>query len=237
MPVAKGVGTKIKQGSTYIGTLTNIATPEITADTFETTVLDVSNGYKTYKQNLKDGGDLPIEGYYNSSDSGQLALKTSLDSGSEDTYTIEFPSDIGTTWTFTGIVTAFKTGDADLEGAVGFSATLKITGIPNLGTTDSAGLSALSLTGTSGTLSPSFDNATYSYAHTFDTSTTITVTATAASHTLKLYIDDVYVEDLTSASASSAIAFSAGQSKKLTIIAYESGKNPVTTTIVAIRTA
>lgn len=237
MAVSKGVGTKIKQGSTYIGTLTNIPSPEITADTFETTVLDVSDGYKTFKQNLKDGGEIALVGYYDSEDSGQPLLKTSLDAGTEDTYTIEFPSSIGTTWTFTGIVTNFKTGEANLEDAVGFEVTLKVTGKPNLGTTDSGGLTNLSLTGTAGTLSPTFDNAKYAYSWTFTTSSTITVTPTAASHTIKLYIDDVYVETVTSGAASSAIAFSAAQAKKIDLIAYEDGKNPLTYTVVAVRTS
>lgn len=239
----KGVGTKIKQGSTYIGTLTTIATPEIAADTFETTVLDVADGYKTFKQNLKDGGEIPLTGYYDTLDSGQTLLKTALDAGTEDTYTIEFPAAIGTTWTFTGIVTSYKTGEANLEDAVGFEVTLKITGKPNLGITDSTGISALTFTdGSDGALTaedltPAFAISKYKYALTFNTETSYKVNVTAATHTIKLYVDGTLTETLTSATSSAAISIGADTSQELNIIVYESGKSPLTYTVMVARTA
>ncbi len=95
----------------------------------------------------------------------------------------------------------------------------------------SAGLSALSMTGTGGTLTPSFGAAVRYYAFYGVTGTTVTVTPTAANHTIKLYIDGVYSQDIVSGAASASISISTG-TKKLTLVCYEAGKSSQTTEIV-----
>lgn len=102
-------------------------------------------------------------------------------------------------------------------------------GIP---TSDSAGLSGLTMAGTGGTLSPTFGAAVRYYAFGGLTGTSCTVTATAASHTITLYVNDVLTQTLTSGSASSAIAIAAIGTKKLRIVAQETGKTPQTTEII-----
>lgn len=101
----------------------------------------------------------------------------------------------------------------------------------------SSGLSALSLTGTGGTLSPSFGAAVRYYTFGGLTGTSFTVTATAASHTIKLYVDGVFSQNLTSGTASAAISMAATGTKKLAIVAYEANKTAQTTEIVVVKTA
>ncbi len=101
----------------------------------------------------------------------------------------------------------------------------------------SGGLTALSMTGTGGTLSPAFGVAVRYYTFGGLTGTSLTVTATAAAHTIKLYVDGVLSQTLTSGSASAAIAMAAIGTKKLTIVAYEAGKSSQTTEIVVVKTA
>ena len=100
----------------------------------------------------------------------------------------------------------------------------------------SAGLSALSMTGTGGTLSPAFGAAVRYYTFGGVTGASVTVTATAANHTIKLYVDGGYSQDLASGAASAAIAMAIG-TKKLTIVAQEAGKQSQTTEIVVVKTA
>lgn len=92
----------------------------------------------------------------------------------------------------------------------------------------SGGLTALALSG--GTLAPAFAAGTLLYTVAISGANT-TVTATAADHNIKLYINGVYSQELTSGTASSSIPVSAG-SKKLTIVAQETGKQSQTTEIV-----
>ncbi len=230
------VGTKLKIGTNSIAELTSIGGLELSADTIESTTLD-SNGWRTFAQGLKDGGEVSISGYFNPADTnGQKALYDAFIAGTLLSLCILFPAAMGAEWDFNGVVTGFTTG-AELEDGVSFEATIKVSGQPSLGLTASGGLTALSLTGTGGALTPSFNNGTYYYSFSGVTGTSVTVTATAASHTLTLYIDGVFSQALTSGSAASAIAMAAIGSKKLTIVAYESGKTQKVYEVVVVKTA
>jgi predicted secreted protein len=230
------MGTKLLIGVSSIAELTSVSGLEISADTIETTNLD-SAGWRSFIQGVRDGGEVSISGYFNSADTnGQYALYTSLTAGTVLSYTITFPATLGASWTFSGIVTGYTTG-AEMEDSITFEATIKVTGTPALGVTASGGLTALTLTGTGGALSPTFANGKFTYSWVFNTSTTITVTPTAASHTIKLYIDGVYIQDITSGAASNAIAFAAAESKMLALVVNESGKTQKIYEIAAVRSA
>jgi len=101
--------------------------------------------------------------------------------------------------------------------------------------TASAGLSALSLAGTGGTISPAFGAAIRYYTFGGMSGTSFTVTPTAAAHTIKLYVNDTYVQDIVSGAASAAVTIALG-TKKVKLVAYESGKSSQTTEIVVVKT-
>lgn len=129
----RALGTTIKQGTTLIGGLTSIGGLELSADTLDITTLDSIAGYREYTASFKDAGEVSVSGFFVPGNAGQAALKTAFDDGLADAYTIEFP--IGTvtktTWGFNGIVTGFVTG-SELEDAVSFEATIKVSGQPTL---------------------------------------------------------------------------------------------------------
>lgn len=228
------LGTKLKIGANSITELTSIAGLELGADTIETTSLDNEDGYRTFIQGLKDAGEIGISGYFNPADTnGQKALHDAFDAGTLLAFSILFPSTFGAEWTFNAIVTGFSTG-AELEDAVSFEATLKVSGKPSLGLTASAGISGLELTGTGGTLAPVAAGTTYYYTFATVSASEVTIKATAADHTLKLYKNGVYLQDLASGSASAAIAIAAG-STKFTILAYEAAKTTKTYEIVVVK--
>lgn len=106
-----------------------------------------------------------------------------------------------------------------------------LDGLAGVPTSVSAGLSGLELTGTGGTLSPSFGADVRYYTFGGVTATGVTVTPTAANHIIKLYIDGVYSQDIVSGEASTSIAMAVG-TKKLTITAQELGKSVQTTEII-----
>ncbi len=106
-----------------------------------------------------------------------------------------------------------------------------LDGLAGVPTSVSTGLSGLSLTGTNGTLSPSFGADVRYYTFGGVTATGVTVTPTAANHTIKLYIDGVYSQDIVSGEASASIPMAVG-TKKLTITAQELGKAVQTTEII-----
>lgn len=185
---------------------------------------------------FKDGGEVAISGFFESGDVGQLAMDAAFEAGTLQSFEIIFPSEMGASWTFQGIVTAYQGGSASLEDLLAFEATIKISGPPKLVTTPSAGLSALALSG-GASLSPTFANGTYNYTASGAITAPITVTATAASHVLKLYVDGVFVQDLTTAVASSGIALTTNAPKKIEITAQEGGKSVKTYTIIVNKTS
>lgn len=231
----RSVGTKLMIGLNAVAGLTSIGGIAKTADTLDTTTLDSDGGYRTFTGGFKDGGEVSLSGYFEPGDAGQIAMEAAFESGDATAFQIVFPAALGASWSFQGVVTAIST-NADLEELVGFEATVKVSGKPSLNTTPSAGLSALSLSGTGGTLSPTFDNAVYAYAFDGVSADNVTVTATAANHTIKLYDDGDYVMDLTSGEASPAIPLTLDEGKKLTIVAQEDGKAQVAYDVIVVKT-
>lgn len=127
-------GTTISKGTppVLIGGLTSIGGIEITSESIDTTTLDSAGGYRESIGGFKDAGEVPIEGYFDHTAVGQIALQEAIDDGLAEDYVITFPTIPATTWKFKGVVTAFKVGDVDLEGVIAFGATIKVSGKPVL---------------------------------------------------------------------------------------------------------
>lgn len=234
----RAIGTILQIGAAAIAEVKSIGGIELTADTIETTTLSSTGGYKEFIGGFKEAGEVTVTGFFNPSDTnGQMAMYSAFQSGVTNSFTIIFPSTLGASWVFTGVVTGFKTTDIDTDNAIGFESTIKVSGAPSLGTTASAGLSALALTATGGTLSPAFANGNYSYTFSGVSATSATVTATTAgAQTIKLYIDGTYSQDLVSGSPSAAIPLTINIGKKLTILANESGKTQKVYEVVVVKT-
>jgi len=230
----RSVGTKIKIGLNFIGDLSSIGSPSITQEELDVTTLDSEGGYREFIGGFKDPGEVSISGFFVPSDLGQADIYAALESGDVQDFEIIYPAKLGAAWSFQGIVTAFNV-TSETEEAIGFEATIRVSGKPSLNFGASSGLSGLSLTGAGGSLSPSFDNGTYYYTFAGVTDPSFTVTATAANHSLKLYVDGQYQEDLTSGQPSSAIPFETAESRKVTIIAQETGKTSVVYEVVVTK--
>lgn len=234
----RSVGTIIQIGSTAVAGLTSIGAPPRTADTLDTTTLNNPGGYRTFIGGFKDGGELPISGFFEPDDAGQIALDAAYESGAEMDFLIIFPAPMTASYAFRGVVTALTAGSADLEELLSFESTIKISGKPDLVKVGSAGLSALSLTGTGGALSPAtFSNGNHNYTFGGVSATSVTVTATAVDHEIKLYVDGAFVANLTSGAASAAIPLTLNVGKKLTIVAREEGKSPSTYEVIVVKTS
>lgn len=122
------VGTTLSWNSTTVNELTSIGDLDTSADDIEVTDYQATDGYKEFIQGLKDGGELEIEGNFYPSDTGQSNLISDFNAGTTQEVVITLPGSIGA-WTFDAYVKAFAT-QVPLDGKVGFSATLKITGKP-----------------------------------------------------------------------------------------------------------
>lgn len=236
MDPTRSLGTKLKISNNTVGNLTSIGGIEASAETIDVTALDSKGGYRKFLAGFKDGGEVGISGWFVPADTGQADMYAAFESGNTCPFVIEFPASLGASWVFDGVVTGFSTS-AELEDAITFEGTIKVSGEPTLAFSGSAGLTALTLTGAGGTLSPAFDNGRYLYTFAGVTATSVTITATAATHALKLYADGVFVSNLTSGAASAAIPLALNTVKKLAVHASENGKAPKVYEVIVIKTS
>ena len=126
MAKSRALGTTISFNAKTIGALTSIG--EITPDSEEldATTLDSASGYREFLQGFKDSGEVTLSGYYDKTDLGQQELITGYGNGEVKAVVITFPNSAGAT--FQAYVKSFTLGAADVDGIVGFGATLRISG-------------------------------------------------------------------------------------------------------------
>lgn len=227
-------GTELYRGDTKVARLLNISPPELARDDKEVTDHDSPDSTKEYIPGLKDGGEVSVEGHLIPTDVTQKSLLAAVDIDEPEEWAIKFPTVPALYIRFMGYVKSFKVGDAPVDDVMKFNAAIKVTGKPVIETDESAGLSALVLTGSdSGALDlmPAFDNAVTEYfATAANADATVTVTPTGADHTITVNGAAVPTEV-----ASGAIALTAGGITTITVKAAETGKAPAVYTLKVFR--
>jgi hypothetical protein len=181
--------------------------------------------------------------FYPGDTNGQYGLYEDFVGGVMQTFVITLPDNVAT-FTFTGVLTGYNS-DIPLDDAMGLEVKIKISGQPSLGVTSSAGWTAFVLRDSSDSsdvtafsLTPSVAAAVEKYVATFTTEATVLPKVTAASHTIMVYVDGTFLEELTSGSVGSeTIAFSSGDVKELTLICWEDDKQPYAYRVMVARTS
>lgn len=140
MAKSRSVGTKLliapKTGNAdvEVGALSSVSGIDASADEVEVTDMGNTDGYREYLPGFKDGGEVSLSGYVDGEDAGQARLYELMESGDVVDCKIQFPAKIGKTWSFKAGVTKFTTS-ADVDDAITFEATLKVSGKPTLAAT------------------------------------------------------------------------------------------------------
>lgn len=228
------VGTKIQINTDHIAGLTSINAIDVSGETYDSSTLD--DLWKTFVGGTLDAGEISLSGHFEAGDTaGQGAMWGALTSRELIPFIVSLPNG-SATWIVDGIVNSFSVG-SELDGLISFESTIKLSGEPALGFTASGGLTGLSLTGTGGSLAPSFDADKNLYTFGGVSAASVTVTATAANHTLKLFIDGVFSQNLASGAASGAIPLTIAIGKKLTIVAFEANKTQKVYEIAVLKTS
>ena len=232
-----GAVSTFSRAGNSVSEIVNIKPPSQKMDTPDVTTMDTTTNYKEYIAGLRDGGEVGLTlKLYSGDTNGQYGLLQDMENGTKQSFIITLP-DNAATWTFNGYVTGHDP-DVPLDNAMGLEITIKVSGKPVFGVTNSTGWSAFDLSGaTAFSITPAVSGSVEYYTATFTTASSVNPNVTASSHTIKLFIDDEYIEDLTSGSDGSAIAFSAGQTKKLTIIVFEENKQPYVYQVMVTRTS
>jgi hypothetical protein len=138
------VSAGVVTGGTVISGLTKITPPKPKWATEDITTLNNADSYRRFLKTLIEGGEIQIEGNWESADPGQIALAAAFNSAPIATYGQNFgfllmlQTDVvggqtvsGDQWSYPScLVTDFVLGEAEVDKRVPFSATLKINAAP-----------------------------------------------------------------------------------------------------------
>lgn len=119
---------------TTVAEVTNIGGPSLSLGTEDVTSHSSTDGWREFVATLLDGGEVSIEGNYvpgEATHDATSGLINDMENRTKRNFELVFPDSGATTWAFPALVTNF-TPAAPVEGKLGFSATLKITGKPTL---------------------------------------------------------------------------------------------------------
>ena len=111
---------------TAVGRLSAVG--ELTADSevLDVTTLDSTGGWRESMQGFRDAGELSLKGYHDQSDAGQAALRAAYLTGAAGEAEIAFPD--GCAVRFNAFVKSHSLGAAEVDGAIGFGAVLRVSG-------------------------------------------------------------------------------------------------------------
>jgi len=132
MVAEKSIGTKLRklksgleQQDTLIANLTSIGEFGIESEEIDVTTLDSTGGFREFVASLKDAGEIELKGFTKSEGNVQLLLGLA-NSQKMETWEVETPS--GSVFEFDGFVKSFKEGEATVDGARNFTASIRISG-------------------------------------------------------------------------------------------------------------
>ena len=131
MAATRAQGTTLKftpAGGTQVvvGKLTSVGEIAPEAEEVDITTLESTGGYREYMQGFRDSGELEITGFHDADDAGQTALRTAFASGASGSFEVKFPDDSAVT--FSGFIKSHTIGSAEVDGAIGFGAVIRISG-------------------------------------------------------------------------------------------------------------
>jgi len=110
---------------TPLAEVLSVTPPAIAVETIEVTHMGSDDGFREYIAGLKDGGEVTVN--LNYVEASATLLQTLVLAGVE-TFRITFAG--SSTYTFSGIPTAFTFDDVVIDDKMAMSLTIKVTGKP-----------------------------------------------------------------------------------------------------------
>lgn len=134
-----GSGTKVEISTdgtkfTKIMSVTKVSTPEFSTDDADLTDQESYESNNKFKESVPtfiDGGEIKIDGWVNTDDTGVAAAETAFFDQSPVICRVVFPAWMGKTITYNGYIKSLQTiGDLDPEAGVPYSITIKVNKKP-----------------------------------------------------------------------------------------------------------
>lgn len=143
-----GSGTKVEistDGTTFtkIMSVTKVSLPEFSTDDADLTDQESYDSNDKFKESVPtfiDGGEIKIDGWVNTDDTGVAAAEKAFFEQSPVICRVVFPAWMGKTITYNGYIKSLQTiGDLDPEAGVPYSITIKINKKPVITKTGEGG--------------------------------------------------------------------------------------------------
>lgn len=109
-----------------VGKLSAVGEIQPDSEELDITTLESPEGCREYMQGMRDCGEIEISGFHDAGDAGQRALRAAYASGENAAFCVCFPD--GTQARFSAFVKSHTLGAAEVDGAVGFGAVLRVSG-------------------------------------------------------------------------------------------------------------
>jgi len=230
-------GVSLLRGATPIAEITSLTPPTFNSETIDVTNHDSVGRMAEFIGGMRSSDDVKVTGNFILDDAGQALLIADQADGLVHAYTLVFPAAWGASFTFSAVVLKFGVTPFTAKGdAVGFEATMKVSGAVTLNQTLSAGMTVMTFNA-AGVTAPTVAAGTYVYVNTQLTGATSATVAVTATGVITL-TTPVGTQVLTSTVASSAIALgAAGSITPISINVKEVGKVAKVYTVSILRPA
>jgi hypothetical protein len=121
-----GRGTVFKRNGVACAELKTLGPPKVERDTLDATNFDSAN-YEEFILGLIRTGDCVLGFNHNPADTGQAGLKSDLDAGTLQAFTIDFPFSATKQMAFSGIVKSWEP-TSEYNGIMMLNVSIKVSG-------------------------------------------------------------------------------------------------------------
>lgn len=119
---------------TEVADIISLQPPQMSRDSVETTVHNTTDRYRTYIPGLRDGGTVPLVVQYDPANTSHGDLLSDYNDDVLHNYKVQFPDDIGETWTFSGFLTQLGE-ETPIGDRIQRTMEFKVSGKPTLAAT------------------------------------------------------------------------------------------------------
>jgi len=222
-------GSTFKWNAVALAELTNISYNGSKVEQLDVSSHDSTGQNREYVAGWGDAGEITIEGNYIAGDTtGQIAFATDAVAKTTREWIITAPNSVFSL-TGNGFVSQAPSLTFSSDGAIKFTASIKISGTVTVAISASANLTALAgieeTAGAALVFLPAFAAAKKTYNCTCDTASTwVKITPTLAGATIKVSINGVYSQTVNSGIQTTALACTDAAITKIDLDVIETGK-------------
>lgn len=126
-------GTGFVTALTDIAQISSLSGPNLQAETIDVTTHDSVSAIREFVSGLIDPGEFTVGLVFDPNVATQIALYNDLVARTGPlSFALHFPTLLGVSWGFEGFVTGFGPIEAQPDGAITTTVTIKISGVPNV---------------------------------------------------------------------------------------------------------